>query len=347
MNRHLEGLLVHQDATLRDALAGIDRGAIGAVMVVDAAGSVVGMLTDGDVRRALLRGEPLDSPLAPHVRTDFVHVAPGLSRADILDVMQSRYLSHIPVIDEDRRLVHIHTLRGILGGEVKGNWAVIMAGGQGVRLRPLTEQLPKPMITVAGRAILERLVIHLVSYGIRRIFLAVNYLANVIEDHFQDGEKFGCSIEYLRETEPLGSGGALALLPERPTLPVLVMNGDLLTQADLQAMLDTHQVQNNYATMGVRVYRHQVEFGCATLEDSGRICALEEKPIIEKCINAGLYILSPDAAADVPRSFFPITDLFRQALNSGKRCGSYLVESDWIDVGQPSSLAIARGHATS
>ena len=179
--------------------------------------------------------------------------------------------------------------------------------------------------------------------GIRRIFLAVNYLAHVIEEHFQDGRKFGCSIEYLRETEPLGSGGPLALLPQAPSLPVLVMNGDLLTQADLQAMLATHEDQKNHATMGVRLYGHQVEFGCVTLDEAGQIRALEEKPIIEKRINAGLYVLSPEAVATVPQAFFPMTELFKQALASGKRCGSYLIESDWIDVGHPSSLATARG----
>jgi NDP-sugar pyrophosphorylase family protein len=235
-------------------------------------------------------------------------------------------------------------IHDVIGGRKLHNVAVIMAGGKGMRLRPITEHLPKPMIRVAGRPILERLVLHLVSYGITRIYLAVNYMSHVIEDHFGDGSRFGCSIEYLREEEPLGTGGSLSLLPEIPSQPVLVMNGDLVMQANIEGLLRFHQAGGFYASMGVKPYRHEVPFGCVESE-SGRILTVQEKPSIDKLINAGLYVLSPEALASIPRRFFPITELFESALADEQPCGSFLIEDEWTDVGRMGDLQQAQGNS--
>ena len=141
---------------------------------------------------------------------------PTVPRAEVLDIMQARRFEQVPIVDEQGKVIGLHLLHDILGNIARPNWAVVMAGGKGMRLRPLTEKLPKPMIRVAGRPLLERIILHLVSYGIRRIFLSVNHLAPVIEDYFEDGSKYGTKIEYLREDHPLGSGGAISLLPEIP-----------------------------------------------------------------------------------------------------------------------------------
>jgi hypothetical protein len=212
----LAKLKVLEGAVLREAMQAIDRGACEIAFVVDASEKLLGTVTDGDVRRALLAGATLEDPVGPVMNRRFTAVDENASRAEVLDLMKARTLGQVPVTDSQGRLVGLHLLREMLGREEKPNWAVVMAGGRGERLRPLTDSIPKPMVCVAGRPILERIVLHLVGQGIRRIFLAVNYMADVIEDHFGDGRSFGCGIQYLREVRPLGTGGALALLPEPP-----------------------------------------------------------------------------------------------------------------------------------
>jgi NDP-sugar pyrophosphorylase family protein len=218
-----------------------------------------------------------------------------------------------------------------------------MAGGKGTRLGKLTAGTPKPMLKVAGKPILERLVLHLVSYGIREIFLSVNYLSHVIEDYFGDGSKWGCRIHYLHEDEPLGSGGALSLLPEMPEHPLILLNGDLLFEANISQMLHFHEAGDYHATMGVHYYSHEVPFGCVETVDH-RITQLEEKPLLAKTINGGVYVFSPAALKAVPAAtFFPVTRIFEEALESDQPCGAYPLDGDWIDVGMPEQLNDARG----
>ena len=330
------------DATFRDALGVIDAFAIGAVLVLDTDRKLLGLLTDGDIRRALLGGASLNDVVTPWISKNCVSVGRDVGRAEVLDLMQARLIDQVPVVDDAGKVVGVHLIHDIIGGRKLDNTAVIMAGGKGRRLRPITENLPKPMIKVAGRPILERLVLHLVSCGITRIYLAVNYMSHVIEDYFGDGSRFGCSIEYLREEEPLGTGGSLSLLPEISDKPVLVMNGDLVMQANIEGLLRFLQEGEFYATMGVKPYWHEVPFGCVETE-SGRILKVQEKPSIDKLINAGVYVLSPKAMASIPEKFFPITELFESALLDEQPCGSFLIEDEWADVGRMGDLKQAQG----
>lgn len=339
----LSDYCVSEGGTIRDALAVIDHCGIGLAIVCSSPFHVTGVISDGDIRRALLAGKTLEHPLFPHITTHYAKVSPHAKRAEVLELMQARRLQQLPIVDDAKILRGIHTLHGILGGEVRDNWAVIMAGGKGTRLGAITSQIPKPMLPVAGRPILERLILHVMSFGMRRIFLSINHLGHVIEEHFGDGQKLGCQIEYIRENRPMGSGGALSLLPEPPSAPLFVLNGDLVTQADMGAMLEFHNQGNYYATMGVRPYQHEIPFGCIQAEQ-GRIMALEEKPVVAKQINAGIYLFSAQAIADIPpQTSFPITDLFENALIHNRACGAYLIQDDWIDVGQPAQLAQAQG----
>jgi dTDP-glucose pyrophosphorylase/CBS domain-containing protein len=338
----LQDASVSVTASIYDAMLGLGRGAVGIVLVLDTFRRLVGTVTDGDVRRALLSGASLESPLAPYVHRQFTSVLPGASRAAVLDLMQARTISQIPIVDRDGKLVGLHLLHELVGSVERQNWAVIMAGGKGTRLRPITEQIPKPMVTVAGRPILERLVLHLVGSGFRKIFLSINYLGHVVEEHFGNGEKFGCDIEYLRETKPLGTGGALALLPERPAVPFIVINGDLVTQADLGSLLNFHETGKHIATLGVRQYRHTVPFGCVEAQD-GRVAHFEEKPVLSRRINTGIYALNPELLERIPLDRdFPVTHLFEECLARNESVGCYEVEDDWIDVGQREQLKIAR-----
>jgi len=344
LNERLAEMIVRPDGTLLEGLRAINEGRCGIAFVCDAAGRVVGTVADGDIRRALLAGKTLDSHcLKSTMRSDFVAVDQSPSRAEVLDLMRARQIAQVPVLDAEGHLIGLHLMRELIGNGERRNWALILAGGKGTRLRPLTETTPKPMITVAGRPILERLVLHLVGWGVRRIFLSVNHLAKVIEDHFGDGARFGCTIEYLREDVPLGTGGPLSLLPNTPGEPVLVMNGDLVTQISVGRLLDFHTRGRYSATVGVRPYTVEIPFGVAEVHD-GELEQLREKPTMELLVNAGIYVLAPEALALVPRGqAFPITDLLTQVRVRGCRVGVFLVEDEWADIGRTEELRKARG----
>lgn len=338
----LDKYCIAPGTSILDVLKKINAAGISMVVVCEGK-KALGTLTDGDIRRALIGGADLSSPISTYYTRQFISVDPDALRADVLDLMRARVIEQIPIIDCKGELKGIHTMHSILGHSAKPNWAVIMAGGKGTRLGKLTESIPKPMLKVAGKPILERLVLHLISYGIRRIFISVNHLSHVIEEYFEDGSKWGCSIEYLREEEPLGSGGALSLLPGIPEHPVVLMNGDLLIEADISQMLSFHEAHDFYATMGVHYYSHEIPFGCIGI-DQNRIVGLEEKPVLTKTINGGVYVLSPDAVQSVPgNSFFPATCIFEEALSKNLPCGAYPLDGDWADVGLPEQLKKARG----
>jgi dTDP-glucose pyrophosphorylase len=340
MTKSLDSVCIRENGSLREALQVLQEGSAGIALVQNAEGRLLGILTDGDVRRALLQNASLEDPVAPFVSQDITTVKPEAPRAEVLDLMQALKIHQVPVVDAAGSVKGLHLLHEVLGAVDRPNWAVIMAGGRGVRLGDLTRNTPKPMLKVAGRPILERLILHLVGSGIRRIFLSVHYLSEVIKDHFGDGERFGCSIEYLEESEPLGTGGALSLLPA-PSDPVFVCNGDLVTQADLDAMIRFHEAEAFDLTVGVREYTYQIPFGCAET-DGNRLLAMSEKPSMVHQINAGLYVVSPSTLELVPRQYFPITDLIQSCLDRGKAVGAWRVEDDWIDVGQRHELDRAR-----
>jgi dTDP-glucose pyrophosphorylase/CBS domain-containing protein len=342
----LDAYLVADSGTIRDGMAAVDRGAARIALAVTPDGRLTGVVTDGDLRRAILNGAALTDPLAPALTRRFVSVAPSDGRAAALELMRARRIDAIPVVDGDGRPVGLHLLQQFLEPVARSNWAVIMAGGQGIRLRPLTDRLPKPMLSVAGRPIIERLVLHLVGFGLKRIFVAVNYLGDVIEDHLGDGSQLGARVSYLREEEALGTAGALGLLPEPPSEPLLLLNGDLVTSADLGGLLDAHVAGGFHATIGTRRYLHTVPLG--TVErDGDRVIAVDEKPTLEREVNSGIYALDPSVVARVrPRQALDAPDLIAELLGEGEPVGAFEIEDEWIDVGQREQLAAARGLAT-
>lgn len=345
MSSRLKEATLSPTATLRDAMKAIDAAATEIALVVDERGRLLGTVTDGDIRRAILRTVPLDSPVAGVMRREFTAVTSAAGRAEVLDLMRARTLRQIPILDEQGRLVGLHLLREIIGAIPRPNWAVVMAGGRGERLRPLTDSLPKPMVPVAGRPILERIVLHLVGFGVKRIFLSVNYMAEVIERHFGDGESFGCSIEYLRESQPLGTGGSLSLLPALPEHPVLVLNGDLLTQFDVAGMLSFFEQGGFQAVIGVHEYVHTVPYGVVELQGD-RVEMLREKPTHVWMANAGIYVLAPAVVARVPHGqVFHLPALIEECLERGEAVGAFPIEGDWIDVGHHRELRRARGES--
>lgn len=340
----LARLRLDPDATLLEAMRAIDAGACGIAIVCDGSGRALGTLTDGDIRRAVLGGTTLDHrSVRDAMQRDFMWVTPDTGRAEVIDMMRARAISQVPVLDDERRLIGLHLLQELIGATDRENWAVILAGGRGTRLRPLTDTVPKPMLNVAGRPILERIVLHLVGSGFHRIFLSVNHLAHVIEEHFQDGAKFGCRIEYLREQKPLGTGGPLSLLPERPEHALVLMNGDLVTQADIGKLLDFHGNGEYAVSFGVRPYSVQVPYGVVDT-DGDRLIRIREKPTERLLINAGIYAIGPEVLPMVPSDReFPITELVDRCIEDGLPVGVHAIEDEWTDVGLPTELNKARG----
>ncbi len=343
MPQNFEETVVSETATLRTAMEVLDRGSLEIVLVVSPDGTLLGTLTDGDIRRAILSGVSLESIASKFMRRRFTSVTPSASRAEVLDLMRARTLHQIPLVDEDGKLVGLHLLREILGASLRPNWAVVMAGGRGERLRPITDSLPKPMIKVAGRPILERIVLHLVGFGIRRIFLSVNYMGDMIEGYFKDGAELGCNIEYVKEEKPLGTGGALSLLPEKPDHPVLMLNGDLLTQFNVANILAFHADGGFKATVGVHEYVHTIPYGVVE-QEGDRVTGVREKPTQTWIANAGIYVFEPGLVDRVPKdTYFPLPTLVEECLDRGEAVGAFPIKEDWIDVGHPKELKRARG----
>lgn len=340
-----------RNATIRDAMQAIEVGSANAAFAVDENGLLVGVVTDGDIRRALLAGSALDNSVYPLVRSDPVTASPSESRSSVLDLMQSRGISQVPVVDEGGEVIAIHLLRELIGHSNRPNWAVVMAGGRGTRLGPVTATIPKPMVAVAGRPILERIVNHLVGYGIQEIVLSVGYLAKVIEDHFGDGSSYGCRIHYVRENadNPLGTGGSLSLVRDSlgiPSHPVLVLNGDLVTQFNASAFLEHHSGTGSIISVGSLSYHHEIPYGVLELDQHGDVRQVIEKPVRSEIVSGGLYVINPSVLEGVPTGeFVPMTQILENCIHRGGRVSTWTIDQDWLDVGRPEELLRARGHS--
>ncbi len=336
----LTQIIVPATATALEAMRAIDRSGLEVALVCDDARRLLAVVTDGDLRRALLGGKSLDLPAVEVGNRRFTSVKPGTPRADVVALMLDKSFKSVPVLDEQGRLEDLITLHGALSTATRPNWAVIMAGGKGERLGELTQAIPKPMLPIGDKPIIEHIVNLLVGHGIRRIFISVNYLGRMIEDHFGDGSKWRAKISYLREDRPLGTGGALSLLPEKPTAPILVMNGDLVTAVNLGRMLDEHARLGVDATVGLRDHVVKVPFGVVE-HVGGRVTALREKPTLHYAINAGIYCLEPSILAGIPGDrLYPITELL-DACMKGRGLGAFHIQENWNDVGLPEEYAAA------
>lgn len=344
----VESMFVGPNQTILDCLSSIERGGNGVALVVDGSERLIGLVTDGDVRRALIGGCELSARLAPIVRKDPLVVTSGASRAHVLDVMKARRVGQVPIVDTQNRVLGVHLLSELVGATELPNVAVVMAGGLGSRLGALTRETPKPMLTVAGRPILEWIVLHLVGQGIRQLVISIGYLSDQIERHFGDGDDFGCTIQFVRDPvdSRLGSGGALGLIDSSVFrgLPVLVMNGDLITQFDLLSMLRHHKMSGASMTVARRTIENEVPFGVLNIGVDGSLLEITEKPRAAWTVNAGIYVVNPSLVSLVDTSReFAITELVTHCLANGQIVATWEIDGDWIDVGRPASLSLARG----
>lgn len=324
--------LVRESASIRDAMSVLDRGGAQIALVVDWKTRLLGVVTDGDIRRGILRGIGLDDPVFQVMRPDCVTVSVEDGRQKALELMRTHDLKQVPVVDASGCVVGLHVLKLALPTE-RDNWVLLMVGGLGQRLRPFTEVMPKPLLPLGGRPLLEIIIDNFVAQGFRRFYLSVNYKAEMVQMVIGDGARFGAQIEYIHEEARLGTAGALGLLPSPPQAPLIVMNGDLLTKVDFGHMLAAHAEQGCAATMAVRDFRIQIPYGVVELDDS-RIVRVVEKPVQSFLVNAGIYALNPEVVARVPANQpLDMPDLLAQVMAEDGRVGAFPVREYWADIG--------------
>lgn len=330
-----KNLCVTEHQTMFDIIGVIDRGACQIALVVDEHGFLKGLVSDGDVRRAILRGFDLQTPVSNVMNPSPLTVRLGEGHGAALVIMRANLFRYIPVLDADGRLVDFWSIEYLLHFNALPNPVVIMAGGLGSRLAPLTEDIPKPMLPVGGRPLLEHIIQHFINGGFRCFYLSVNYKAQSIIDHFKDGATFGASIDYLHEAKRLGTAGALSLLPQLPTLPVIVINGDILTRMNFSALLDSHNTARAMATMVVKEHAIQIPYGVVSADTEGRMLGIEEKPNHLFSVSAGINVLSPEAFSYIPQNtFFDMPSLFTAMIEGGARPNIYTTTDYWLDIGR-------------
>jgi dTDP-glucose pyrophosphorylase/CBS domain-containing protein len=326
--------------SIRQSIISIDRGARGIVLVVDSDRYLLGTITDGDVRRAILDGVDLESSvqiiLARKAKSlDIKPITAPLDseREMLLQLMKKHVVRQLPLLDGDGRVIDLVTMEDLLPPQPLHLQAVIMAGGQGTRLRPLTENLPKPMLPVNGQPVMESIIYQLRDAGIRHVNVTTHYKPEKIIEYFGDGQAFGIQLSYVNEDRPLGTGGALGLMTP-PNEPMLVINGDILTQVDFGAMLAFHQENHADMTIAVRNYEVQVPYGVIECEGS-RVRQLREKPQLGFLVNAGIYLLEPIVFQYMPQGkYFNITDLIQWLLDANRTVISFPIHEYWLDIGQ-------------
>ncbi len=348
MFSHLVALCIPPSGSIREAIACMDRNERGIALVVDNERRLIGTITDGDVRRAMLAGLNLDTPitelLARKANSPYAQpvTAPvGTERGALLRLMQERRVRQVPLLDEEQRVVDHVTLEELLPDEVLPLQAVVMAGGFGTRLHPLTGDVPKPMLPVGSKPLMERIVEHLQALGIRRVSVTTHYKHETIAEHFGDGSRFGVEIQYVNEENPLGTAGALGLM-EAPQETLLVINGDILTHLDFRAMFSYHRDYRADLTVGVRQYGLQVPYGVVECEGVS-VRRLTEKPLLNFFVNAGIYLLEPAVHSYIPSGQrFDMTDVIQRLLEEGRSVVSFPIREYWLDIGQPSDYEQAQ-----
>ncbi len=329
-----QALLKAKGSTLLDGLNKLNEGVQKIVLAVDDHNRLIGVLCDGDFRRALVRGATLQSPLEDALNKNPISIGENTSEVLIRRLFKDHAgVYRIPILDRERRVLGMRYFEELSEIPDRSNRVVIMAGGQGLRLRPLTESTPKPMLPVGGRPMLETLVERCVDAGYKNFTLSVNYLAEVVEKHFGDGARWGVKIDYVRESKRLGTAGAVAMLGNLEN-DVVVMNGDLLTTLDFGALLDFHLDHQAAGTMCVKKYDIEIPYGVVQ-EELGVIASLEEKPVQTFNVNAGIYCLSPAALKLIPTDeFFDMPSLFRRLIDTHQKTIVYPIHDYWMDVGK-------------
>lgn len=324
-------IVVKPTQTLIDVMQIIDQSSLQFAIVVNDEAKLLGTVTDGDIRRALLRGKKLQVEIHEVMNTQPITAKSKESNSYYFMLLRVKNLKQLPIVDENNYLVNVLFKDYQVEKE---NPVVLMVGGLGTRLRPLTDHIPKPMLKVGGKPILETIIEGFKQYGYTNFILSVNYKKEVIQNYFHDGAALGVNITYVEEAKRMGTAGALSLLQEKPTKPFFVMNGDLLTQVNFDQLMEFHKEHNSMATMCVREYEYQVPYGVIEIEGSNLV-AIQEKPIHKSYVNAGIYVLSPQIFDYIPTDeFYDMPTLFEKLIEKQQPTSVFPIREYWLDIGR-------------
>jgi len=328
-------VIIKQSDTMQSAIEALNVESLQIALVVNDAGQLVGTITDGDIRRGLIKHFGLDTPV-----NKFMFTTPTLASADenkdeIREKMNRLGIIQIPIVDENNHVVGLETLQHLLQKNRFDNPVFLMAGGFGTRLQPLTDHTPKPLLEVGNKPILETILNQFIEAGFHNFYISTHYKAEMLREHFGDGEDWSVSIKYIHEDKPLGTAGALGLLPDDlPEMPILMMNGDLLTKVDFSELLQFHVKSGGEATMCVREYDFQIPYGVISANDR-KVASIVEKPIHKFFVNAGIYVLSPEIMNKVDgNSYLDMPNMLQEHIDDGGQVSMFPVHEYWLDIGQ-------------
>ncbi len=348
MSEQWQKIRLRVSDSLHRAIEVIDQGAKQIALVLDDDGRLIGTVTDGDIRRGILRHMSLEAPVSEVMNAKPRSLSAGYSRAEALQLLGSAQVLQVPIVDRDGKLVGLETMTDLMKRPRLENPVFLMAGGFGTRLRPLTDSCPKPMLKVGGKPMLEHILQDLIDYGFYRFYISVHYLREQVIEHFKDGSRFGVSIQYIHEDTPLGTAGCLGLLPrDAVQRPIIVVNGDIMTRVNYEALLQDHDRHTPAATVCTRQYDFQVPYGVIEHEDQ-RITNITEKPTQHFFVSAGIYVLAPqvvhsmaaDTRVDMP-------DLLKSEITAGRSVRMFPVHEYWLDIGRMNDFELAQNDAAS
>lgn len=326
--------LIHKEKSIYDAAEIINQSGIQIALVVDEKQGLLGTVTDGDIRRAIIARKNLELPVEDIMNRTPITITKNHNPAEIRRLMREKRLHDIPITDDGGVVCGLISFSELICSEKKNNAVVLMAGGLGSRLQPLTNQCPKPLLKIGNKPILQTIIENFIEYGFYRFYISVNYKSEMIEEFFGDGSRFGINIEYLREDKKLGTAGALSLLTEQEKEPIIVMNGDILTKVDFEALLHYHEEEQVEATMAVREYTIQIPYG--VIEADGNIITqIREKPEYTSLVNAGIYVLSHNVVNKIcEQEYLDMTTIFSELIKQKKKTTVFPISEYWRDIGK-------------
>ncbi len=332
--KSINNIKVNEKSSIREVLQIIKNGAVKIAFVMNGK-KLLGVIADSDIREGLLNNLNLfDSIESIYNKNPLVSYEDD-SRQEIIEKALLKKIQQIPILNNKNEVIGVEELDELLRPTPKSNKVILMVGGLGTRLRPLTDEIPKPMLKVGDKPILETIILNFKKYGFTNIIMCVNYKSHIIENYFNDGSEFGVSIEYVYENDRMGTAGALSLLKEIPEKPFFVMNGDLLTNINFEHLLIHHVENKASATMCLRKYEYDIPYGVVELNKDAQIISIEEKPKYNYFVNGGIYLINPDIVRYIPDGeFFDMPSLFEILLKNGRICDSYIIKEYWLDIGR-------------
>jgi dTDP-glucose pyrophosphorylase/predicted transcriptional regulator len=333
---NLNALCIKPTATIEDAINTIENGKVKISIVIDNDKNFLGTLNDGDIRRAILKGKKLTSNIKNIYQSNAVYSGVNFSKQALMNICLEKEVSQIPILDKNKKLVDLFVLDDLFLKKQHKNKVVLMVGGLGSRLMPLTEEIPKPMLKVGKNPILHTIIEGFLKEGFTSFIMCLGYKSEKIKNYFKDGSSFGAKIEYIVESKRMGTAGALTLIEKKMNEPFFVMNGDILTNVNYEQLLDFHTASNAKATMCVREYDVEVPYGVVGVNNED-IVSIEEKPTHKLFVNSGIYLLNPNCINLIPdNKFYDMPSLFETLINKREKVISFPLQEYWIDIGRTS-----------